>query len=335
MGSVLFTLRNNMENNESLNTTHGRIIAEHKERYVVRIGQQELDAEISGHFRHHAMHREDFPAVGDFVELNPETAIIQKVMPRKTMLARRAVGKQGELQVIAANIDVALLMTAVDEDFSINRLERYLALCKSAEIDPLIVLTKSDLIDEAQLQQIKGDIAGRIPAVQIAAISSAANVGIESLMQIFHPGKTYCMLGSSGVGKSTLLNLLVGKSYMRTTEISTSTGKGRHATTHRELIELENGAYLIDNPGMREVGITRTLRDFEGSCKFSDCTHTSEKGCAVLLAVQQGELDPESYENYLKMLREQEHYESSVHERRKKDRQFGKMLKAYNKQRDH
>lgn len=322
----------------------GRVIAEHKDRYIVKTIKAELEAEITGNLRFSAISREDFPAVGDWVALttyDSDSAIIHKILPRFSIIKRQAVGQFGEIQIIATNIDYAFLVQAVDRDFNINRLERYLTICYSSKVSPIILLNKTDLIDEQRISEILESIKLRIKDVPIIAISNETQNGYEALRKTIEKGKTYCMLGSSGVGKSTLLNNLSGRSIMRTDLISQSTSKGRHITSHRELIVLDNGGILVDNPGMREVGIVDSALGLETTfdiifslsknCKFKDCTHTSEIGCLVLEALEKGEIDENSYENYLKMGKEKIHFESSVVEKRKKDKDFGKMIKNYKK----
>ncbi len=322
----------------------GRVTEEHKERYIVRTEKGEFEAEITGNLRFSAKSREDYPAVGDWVALavyDSNFSIIHSVLPRYSVISRQAVNKFGERQIIAANIDYALLVQAADRDFNINRLERYLTICNTSGVSPIIVLTKTDLIKQEIINEISESIKLRIKNVPVVAISNESHSGYNELIKLFENGKTYCMLGSSGVGKSTLLNNLTGKSLMRTDTISFSTNKGRHVTTHRELTVLDCGGILIDNPGMREVGIADSSTGleitfdsiFEQSryCRFKDCTHTTEKGCAVIKAVEKGEIDRASYENYLKMEREKAHFESTVAEKRKKDKGFGKMLKNYKK----
>jgi len=320
----------------------GRIISEHKERYVVKTGEEEYDAEIIGNIRYSARKRSDFPAVGDWVaisEYDDNKVLIHSVFPRKTLIEREAVGKQGEKQIIATNIDYAFIVQAVDRDFNINRLERYLTICNSSGVSPIIVLNKIDLIDDSDLTSLISKVHERIKHLPILAISNESLKGIEKLKEHILRGLTYCLLGSSGVGKSSLINNLSGNQVMKTDSISESTSKGKHVTSHRELLVLENGGILIDNPGMREVGIADSgdglAKTFENifrlssNCKFKDCTHTTEIDCAVLAAVEKGEIDQNSYENFLKMEREKEHFESSVADKRKKDKDFGKMIKNY------
>ncbi len=322
----------------------GRIISEHKERYIVKTEKGEFEAEITGNLRFSAKTREDFPAVGDWVAFTSYEdgfAIIHKVLPRFSTIKRQAVGQFGEIQIIATNIDYAFLIQAVDRDFNINRLERYLTICYSAKVSPIIVLTKTDLIAEQQLSDIMESVSIRINNIPVIAISNETQDGYDTVKSILEKGKTYCMLGSSGVGKSTLLNNLSGRSIMKTDTISLSTSKGRHITSHRELIVLESGGILIDNPGMREVGIADSesglettfdhIMSLSQNCRFKDCTHTNELGCSVIEAVENRELDKSSYQNYLKMEREKAHYESTLEEKRKKDKEFGKMQKNYKK----
>ncbi len=244
----------------------GRVLAEHKERYVVKTEKGEFDAEITGTMRFNAEGREDFPAVGDWVAVttfDSDFAVIHKILPRFSIIKRQAVGQFGGIQIIATNIDFAFLVQAVDRDFNINRLERYLTICNTSKVKPVIVLSKIDLTDENGLDEILGSINSRIKNVPVFALSNETKNGYDAIEKFIEKGKTYCLLGSSGVGKSTLLNNLSGKSVMKTDAISESTNKGRHVTSHRELIILENGGILIDNPGMREVGIADSANGLE------------------------------------------------------------------------
>jgi ribosome biogenesis GTPase / thiamine phosphate phosphatase len=334
-----FRIENKLEDFEM-----GRVISEHKERYIVKTLAGEFEAEITGNLRFSAKNREDFPAVGDWVALTryeDDFAIIHKILPRFSSIKRQAVGRFGEIQLIATNIDYAFIVQAADRDFNINRIERYLTICYSSKVTPIIVLTKTDLINEQQLSEILESINIRIDNIPVIAISNETQAGYDAVKSIIETGKTYCMLGSSGVGKSTLSNNLSGKTIMKTDAISQSTNKGRHVTSHRELIVLESGGILIDNPGMREVGIADTAGGLETTfdrivglsrnCKFKDCTHTNEIGCSVIEALEKGAIDKSSYENYMKMEREKAHFESTVEEKRKKDKEFGKIMKNYKK----
>lgn len=333
----------NIENEDNIEI--GRVCAEHKEKYTVVTEKGEFNAEITGNLRFSAESREDFPVVGDWVAVviaDSNLAIIHEMFPRYSHLSRQAVGKFAETQVIASNIDYAFLVQAVDRDFNINRLERYLTLCSSSKVHPVIILTKIDLINNEEIDQIKEKIKKRIKNSDIFTISNYTKKGYNELIDFINKGKTYCMLGSSGVGKSTLLNNLSGKLIMKTDHISESNGKGRHVSTHRELFVLENGGILIDNPGMREVGISDSSNGVETvfdqileigkGCKFKDCTHTSEKGCKVIEALENNTIDRNSYDNYLKIEKEKIHFELSLSEKRKKDKSLAKIVKNYKRE---
>jgi ribosome biogenesis GTPase len=322
----------------------GRVVSEHAKRYVVKTVRGDLDAEITGTLRYSAESREDLPAVGDWVSLkiyDDGLALINDILPRTSVLKRHAVGRTSKLQIIAANVDYAFLVQSVEGDFNINRLERYLTVCHSSDIRPIIILSKIDLISQEQIAEITEGIKQRVNNILVLAISNETREGYEALEKILEHGMTYCMLGSSGVGKSTLLNNLSGHEVMRTNAIRKSSSKGRHITSHRELFVLETGGILIDNPGMREIGITESGSGFETTfdkiieltqyCKFNDCTHTNEIGCAVREALESGELDQETYKNYITLEREKTRLETSAAERRKKEKKFGKRLKNYKK----
>ncbi len=322
----------------------GRVTAEHKERYIVKSADGEFTAEITGNMRFTAESREDFPAVGDWVAMSSfdDFGIIHKIFPRTSVISRKAAGKAGEVQIIAANVDYAFLVQSAGGDFNINRLDRYITICRTANTEPIIILTKIDLSSDDILNELIISIRARIKNIPIIPISSETKAGYFELHSIIEAGKTYCMLGSSGAGKSTLLNNLAGVELMKTSSISESVNKGRHTTSHRELIILSSGGILIDNPGMREVGITDCESGLEAAfeliyslaqeCKYADCTHQTEDGCSVLEALESGELDKDAYENYLKMEKERAFFETSAAERRKKDKYFGKVVKQYIKQ---
>lgn len=324
--------------------TIARVISEHRERYIVRTAEKEFDAEILGNMRFTAQSRADFPAVGDWVsvsEYDTDKVLIHSILPRKTILERQSVSSKSEKQIIATNIDSAIIILAADRDFSVNRIERYLTICNASNIESIIVLNKIDLINESALTVFTEQIKKRIPNSPLFAISNQTKHGIEEVQNLIQSGKTYCLLGSSGVGKSSLLNNLVGKDLMKTNSISEFSNRGQHVTTHRELHILENGGIIIDNPGMREIGIADSasglevtfekISELSEDCKFRDCTHTTETGCAVLEALEMGYVDESSYNNYLKMEREKSHYESTIAEKRQKDKDFGKMVKSFKK----
>jgi len=323
----------------------GRVISEHKDRYKVKTTNNEFEAELIGNLRFTAETKNDLPCVGDWValsEYDENKALIHSVYPRSSILERKAVGKLGETQIIATNIDFGLIVQSTNRDFNLNRIERYLTICYSAKINPIVVLSKIDLIENSELIKILSQIKERIKNVPIIAISNQSQVGLNKIKAILTSGKTYCLLGSSGVGKSTLINNLIGENLMTTGEISESIDRGKHITTHRALI-VSNYGILIDNPGMREIGITSDSRGLEITfddivnlsykCKFKDCTHTNEKGCAILEALENEEIESESYINFQKMQREKDFFDSTIAERKKKDKNFGKMIKNVKKQR--
>ena len=320
----------------------GRVIAEHRERYIVKTPEREYDAEIIGNLRFTAHSRSDFPAVGDWVCIqtyDEDKALIHVILPRQTVLARQAVGHHGEKQIIATNLDGAFIVQAIDRDFNINRIQRYLTLCLEAGIEPFLILNKIDLIDDDHLASIIESVKKRAPDLVLIPLSNHTKAGIDQLNKMIVPGQTYCLLGSSGVGKSTLINVLADKELMATNTISTSNHKGRHVTTHRELIILEGGGIVIDNPGMREVGLTDVQQGLETTfsiiheladrCKYKDCSHINESDCAVLAAVEQGLLAQADYDHFQKLSREQMHYESSSAEKRRKEKVGSKLVKYY------
>lgn len=322
----------------------GRVVAEHRERYTVATESGEVDAEITGNLLFTAAGRADFPAVGDWVAItvyDSGSALIHHIFPRSSTIARQAVGQHGEIQIIATNVDVGIIVQAADRDFNLNRLDRYLTLCHTSKVLPVAVITKTDLSDAAAVAGMVEAIGRRHPALPVVALSNLTGHGMERLKEFTGPGKTVCLLGSSGAGKSSLINNLSGRAVMHTDAISQTTGKGRHVTTFRHLVVLEEGGVVIDNPGMREVGIAdesdglentfTQIVELAGECHYRDCTHTTEKGCAVLAALESGVIAPEAYNNYLNLLKEKEWFESTAAEKREKDRQFGKMMKNFKK----
>jgi ribosome biogenesis GTPase len=294
-------------------TFPARVIAEHRDRYVVRTARGERAAVLAGRLRHHSRAREDRPATGDWVSVDEGdgTAAIHAVLPRRGLFRRKAAGETTEAQVLAANVDVALIAAALPDDVKARRIERYMALAWESGAVPVVLLTKADLVDDVDAA-LRG-VRAIAPGVDVAAVSAVTGEGMDALARWLLPGRTAVLLGSSGAGKSTLTNLLLGEEALRTGAVRED-GKGRHTTTHRQLVQLRNGALLIDTPGMRELqlwsadtGLESAFADVEAlaaRCRFGDCAHQSEPGCAVRAAAEAGTLDPARLESWRRLRRE-------------------------------
>lgn len=315
----------------------GRVIAAHKTRYDVNVPGDTLSVPLSG-----AMRTKKFlPVVGDFVVIlnNPDSAIcmIVSILKRRTCLSRGGAGESAGEQVLAANIDTAFIVTDPDHDFSIPRLERYLLIVRSSGAEPVIILNKSDTREE--LSTLVDLIHVELGTVPVIALSALKNDGLEHLEPFLTPGKTVIFLGSSGVGKSTLVNALTGVSLQKTGGIRENDGKGRHTTTVRHLIPLPGGSCLIDTPGMREIRIWPAKNEINETfdeiiqiargCRFSDCRHQQEPGCAVRQAIEEGRLSPERLERYRKLLREAsfEKYKEEIGLKRLEKKQYKGIAK--------
>lgn len=319
-----------------------RVAAVDRGSYLVRNEDSEVLAELTGKLRFSAESSGDLPCVGDWVlvqYLDSDTrAMILALFPRRSVLRRKAAGKKIEHQMIASNIDVAFVVQSCDSDFNVRRLERYLAVVNEGRIKPVLILSKTDLISPGNLEHRISEIGQAGIQGRVLALSNKTGFGLPQVQQALEKGKTYCLLGSSGVGKTTLLNNLIGREDYETNAVRAKDGKGRHTTARRQLIVLDNGAMLIDNPGMRELGIIGVgagieesfadIRELATQCRFRNCTHTKETGCAILTAIDSGELDEERYQSYLKLMRESEYHQMSYVERRKKDRDFGRFVKS-------
>jgi len=321
-----------------------RVIAEYKGIYKIKDLDGDYLARVTGKQMFIALSREDYPAVGDWVavsKLGNEQAVIQDILPRRTIMKRKYSNKN-ETQIIATNIDVAFIVESVNRDYNLNRFERYFAIAKDGGVSPVIIINKIDLISKEELQVKLDQIKNRLPDVEVITASVIVNGGLDNLKAYIGRGKTYCFLGSSGVGKSSLINKLLGKDVIKTEDISVYSNRGKHATTSRQMYFLENGGVVIDNPGMREVGMTDTNAGIDNlfdeisalgkKCKYVDCTHTNEPGCEVLSALKSGELDNDKYSNYINLKKEASHYEMTELEQREKNRQFGKFIKNAKKQ---
>jgi ribosome biogenesis GTPase len=320
-----------------------RVIAVHKEAWVIQGAPGAARAEATGKLLYSAASPLDLPAVGDWVlaQVFPEQefAVIHEVLPRKTVLTRKTPGKRIELQVIAANIDTAVIVQSLNADFNPRRLERYLAMACESRIRPLVLLSKSDLATEESREARLAAAGALLPGLEVSAFSTVTGHGLAEVAGLLSPGETFCLLGSSGVGKTTLLNRLLGEERLAVREVRHKDDKGRHTTSVRQLLRLPGGALLIDNPGMRELGnfdIAQGLREtfaeitsLASRCRYRDCTHVHETGCAVLAALAEGTLARERYESYMKLSKESDFQARSYAEKRRQDKDFGKMVKAF------
>jgi ribosome biogenesis GTPase len=334
--------KNNIDPNKSADFQIARVIAVNKDNYAIHNGNDETVAEITGKLIFKADSPLDYPAVGDWVYTQYFDegffAIIHDILPRKSLLKRKTPGKKIDFQLIAANIDTAMIMQSLDDNYNLRRLERYLVMTYNSNIEPLVLLSKSDLASVDEIEQKTAEILEVLPDMQVVVFSNNNDSDLERVNQLFISGKTYCLLGSSGVGKTTLLNNLLHEERFDTRAIREKDGRGRHTTARRQLIVLENGSMIIDTPGMRELGnmdIDAGLSEafaeitvLTDQCRFNDCTHTQEQGCAVLAALQDKVISQERYQNYLKMRKESAYYDMSYLEKKQRDKEFGKMVKS-------
>jgi ribosome biogenesis GTPase len=317
-----------------------RVTAVDRDRYLVAGERGEIRAEPAGRLLYAADSAAALPCVGDWVSVQYHSdgaaAIIHDVLPRKTLLRRKRAGKDVDYQLIAANIDTALVVQSCQFDFNVRRLERYLVVVREARIEPAILLSKTDLAEPDAVARMAAEIARSSGGAPVLPFSNATGEGMDLLLQLVRPGRTYCLVGSSGVGKTTLLNRLLGGGSFETDAVS-ATGEGRHVTARRQLIILPGGAMLVDTPGMRELGLLGAgdavgdafadIADLAAGCRFADCGHDGEPGCAVLDAVGSGGLDRKRYESYMKLAKESAFHDMSYVERRKKDKAFGRFIK--------
>ena len=322
----------------------GRILREYRHRYTVATDVGVLDAEVTGTFRHEHPRQEDFPAVGDWVALLPvageEKGRIHAVLPRKTAFTRPAPDRTSEMQVMASNVDTVFLVSGLDGDFNLRRIERYLTMAYESGAKPVILLNKCDL--EPDLDSRIAAVEGVAYGVPIHGVSSVSGTGLDTVRSYAEPGKTLVCLGSSGAGKSSLVNALLGNTVMETGEVREDDSRGRHTTTHRELFQLPGGGLIIDTPGIREIQVSGSGDNLEaafedveallGKCRFRDCGHSGEAGCAIEAALESGALDPGRFNAYQRLQREmayteRRHSENYAYEERKRGKEMGKMYK--------
>jgi ribosome biogenesis GTPase / thiamine phosphate phosphatase len=316
--------------------TLARVAVSQRDQYRLVTETGECDGEASGALWYRAAERGGMPVVGDWVaaRIVGDQAIVEQVLPRRTLFARRAAGKREDRQPIAANIDVVFLVCGLDGDFNLRRLERYRILAVESGARAVVVLNKADLAaDLATRIAEAAAVAGEAPVV---ACSAARNEGLEALTRFVQPGTTVALLGSSGVGKSSIVNRLLGEERFRTTEVRAGDSRGRHTTTHRELVPLPAGGALIDTPGMRELQLWASeesvdqafdeIAEAAEGCRYRDCSHSGEAGCAVEKALAAGLIPPERWESYRKLLAEARHHE------RMTDRQAAEEYKRKCKQ---
>ena len=325
----------------------GRVMTVDRGAFLVRDERDETVAELSGKFRFEAEASPDLPCVGDWVcvdRSSPALAIIHAILPRKTYLRRKSPGKTVDFQMIATNLDAAFIVQSCHYDFNIRRLDRYLVAANEGGIEPIVVLSKTDLVTPEELDGMIGTIRDAGISTQLLPLSNTTGSGLEELRSLLVPGRTFCLLGSSGVGKTTLINRLIGRDELDTKVVS-GTGEGVHTTARRQLLVLDSGAMLIDTPGMRELGLLGTSAAVESNfsdvhelsltCRFANCTHTQEPGCAVLNAIEAGDLGKDRHQSYLKLKKETEYHDLSYVEKRKKDRDFGRFIKSFHKHGKH
>ncbi|MFC1490570.1 ribosome small subunit-dependent GTPase A [Candidatus Latescibacterota bacterium] len=305
----------------------GRVISESRNVYTLICAYGEIPAEATGKLIYGALGREDLPAVGDWIEFIPvdngERGIIHRVLPRKTSLKRKAVGKSTDSQVIAANIDIAFIVQGLDLNFNPRRLERYIVAVKASGARPIALLSKSDLHTPVEVEEFVARAKEVAKDTDIMAYSSLDSESVDLIATLIGKGVSACFVGSSGVGKSTLINKISG-SNLATAEVREGDSRGRHTTSQKSLLFLENGGMLIDTPGMREIGLLDDANEIDGTfpeiaelseeCRFRDCSHTDEPGCAVLAAVESGEIDQKRYESYLTLMKEAEYMRAKMNE---------------------
>ena len=330
----------------------GRVALQHNRALMLYTAAGETQAETTGRLRYLARGAEDLPAVGDWVVIKRTAdeeghAKVHEILPRRSKFSRRAAGSETAEQIVAANVDTVFLVTGLDNDYNPRRVERYLIMAWESGAEPVVVLNKADLIEGAEGR--RREVERVAPGVPVLLLSAKRGEGVEQLLPYVGRGRTVALMGSSGVGKSTITNRLIGSEVQRTQEVRLADARGRHTTTHRELFVLPGGGLVLDTPGMRELqllvserGLRETFEDIEevaAGCRFTDCGHEGEPGCAVREALDSGGLDAERYANYRKMEAEMRHAATLVDQRKAQDeksrvKRIHRDLKKIYKRRD-
>jgi ribosome biogenesis GTPase / thiamine phosphate phosphatase len=319
-----------------------RVITVNKDSYTIDNGKGEVSAGITGKLLFSADSPLDYPATGDWVFAkyfdNDSFAIISEIVPRKSILKRKTSGKKIEFQLIATNIDTGLIVQSLDNNYNLRRLERYLVMIIQSNIQPVVLLSKSDLLPVGEIDKKVDEIHSLYPDIRVLPFSNEDNTNLKHVKELLVPKKTYCLLGSSGVGKTTLINNLLDGMRLKTHSVREKDGKGRHITTRRQLIKLKNGAMIIDTPGMRELGnfavdtgIYGTfdeITELSNQCRYNDCSHTQEQGCSIFATLKDGIISQERYQSFIKLNKESAFYEMSYLEKKRKDKKFGKFVKS-------
>jgi len=324
--------------------TIARVVAVDRDLLLLmdRIGT--FRAKLAGSYRYLHHLSQELPCVGDWVCVEKHPAdglgLVHRLLERRTALRRKSAGDSIDYQMIAANVDYVIIVQSCHYDFNLKRLERYLVMVRDGGADPYVLLSKTDLVTSEVLASQLAEIRAAGVAAPVLTLSNVTREGIDDLKRTLQSAKTYCFVGSSGVGKSTIINNLVGRERLQTKGVS-GTGEGKHTTVRREMIILDCGALVIDNPGMREFGILGADCGMDGSfadiigfasgCRYRNCSHAREPGCAVLEAVNSGDISQEHYDNYIKLREESEFHQMSYIEKRKKDRDFGRYIKSAKK----
>lgn len=325
-----------------------RVIFVSRGFYRLKNNLGEYEGSLSGNKLNKISENEQYPVVGDWVSvkvINEKQVQIIDVLPRKTAIKRKygrknAVGEKTNTQILGANIDVAFIVESVDRDYNLNRFERYVVVARAGGVVPVAILNKTDLISQDEKSARINEFKKRFPDVKIFAVSTFDKKSLINLKDYIQKGITYCFLGSSGVGKSTLVNEIIGKNIVRTGDIGERSGRGKHVTTSRQIYFLNNGGILIDNPGLREIGIIdeegvgmtfKEISILSKECKYSDCTHIHEPQCAVIKALEANKLDREQYLNFLNLRKDAEYLSRNKVETKAKQRNFGKLKKNFMK----